>query len=224
MSSLCEALESLAGERRRVVILRGAGRPSVPAWTCTKRPGPISPSRLPGGSPARSRPLRPARWSPSRPSTERPTGRRRHHGLLRLRHRRPKGCESAFPRSAAGCCRPWLWPCCARGCATATSANHAAGEPIDAPRALQMGIVRQVVPADRLLVEARAMAATVLKGGPEAVRRTKRLLGELDATDIASLLDRALDLSQTGGLSDEAREGLAAFREHREPNWTGRNR
>ena len=95
------------------------------------------------------------------------------------------------------------------------------GEPIDAPRALQMGIVRQVVPAERLLVEARAMAATILKGGPDAVRRTKRLLGELDSTDRASLFARALEFHKQGGLSDEAREGMAAFREHREPNWIG---
>ena len=95
------------------------------------------------------------------------------------------------------------------------------GEPIDAPRARQMGIVRQVVPAERLLVEARAMAATILKGGPDAVRRTKRLLGELDSTDSGSLFARALEFHKQGGLSDEAQEGMAAFREHREPNWIG---
>lgn len=94
------------------------------------------------------------------------------------------------------------------------------GEPVDARRALQMGIVRQVVPAERLLTEVRTVAATVLKGGPEAVRRTKRLLGELDSSDLASLIARALDFHKQNGLGDEAREGMAAFREHREPSWT----
>ncbi len=53
-------------------------------------------------------------------------------------------------------------------------------EPVDAQRALCMGLVRRVVSADRLLTEAQEIAATILKGGPESVRQTKRLLGELD--------------------------------------------
>ena len=47
------------------------------------------------------------------------------------------------------------------------------------------------------------------------VRQTKRLLRELDATDLAQLFARALEFHKQGRLSEEAREGLAAFREHR---------
>ena len=94
------------------------------------------------------------------------------------------------------------------------------GEPIDAQRALRMGLVHQVVPPDRLLAEAQAIAATLLKGGPDTVRRTKRLLCEFDSTDLAQLFSRALEFHKQARLSDEAREGLAAFREHREPAWS----
>ncbi len=93
------------------------------------------------------------------------------------------------------------------------------GEPIDAHRALSMGLVHRVVPADRLLPEARQLAATVLKGAPDAVRQTKRLLCESRRADFGALLPKAMEFHKRARLSDEAHEGLAAFRERREPRW-----
>jgi methylglutaconyl-CoA hydratase len=94
------------------------------------------------------------------------------------------------------------------------------GEPIDAQRALRMGLVRQVVPSERLMAEADVIAATLLKAGPDTLRQTKRLLRELDALDLGQLFARATVFHQRGRPSGEAREGLAAFRERREPNWS----
>jgi methylglutaconyl-CoA hydratase len=94
-------------------------------------------------------------------------------------------------------------------------------EPVDAGRALAMGLVQRVVPASRLLDEAQTLADAVLKGGPESVRQTKRLLRELEAADASQLFPRALEFHQQARLSDEAREGLAAFRQGREPQWPG---
>ncbi len=71
-------------------------------------------------------------------------------------------------------------------------------EPIDAQRALRMGLVDRVVPGDQLMAAARAIAATVLKGGPRAVRQTKRLLRELDAADRATALRPGLGVPQAG--------------------------
>ena len=59
------------------------------------------------------------------------------------------------------------------------------GDPIDARRAMQMGLVGRVVPMERLLDEAKVIAATVLLGGPETVRRTKRMLRESGSPDIS---------------------------------------
>jgi enoyl-CoA hydratase/carnithine racemase len=93
------------------------------------------------------------------------------------------------------------------------------GEPIDAAQALGMGLVQRVVPGDCLLAEAQKLAALVLQGGPNAVRQTKLLLRETRGTDPGQSFQRALEFHQRARLSDEAQEGLAAFREHRGPRW-----
>jgi len=92
-------------------------------------------------------------------------------------------------------------------------------EPIDAQRALRMGLVDRVVPSDQLMAAAQAIAATLLRGGPQAVRQTKHLLLDLDPADRLRLFAQALELHKHARLSREASEGVAAFREHRDPNW-----
>jgi methylglutaconyl-CoA hydratase len=94
-----------------------------------------------------------------------------------------------------------------------------AAEPVTATRAQSMGLIHRVVPASQVLEEARQLASTVLKGAPDAVRQTKRLLRELRATDLSEQLAHALKFHKQARVSDEAQEGLAAFREHRPPVW-----
>ena len=93
-------------------------------------------------------------------------------------------------------------------------------EPLDARRALAVGLVNRVVPPDRVDQEALDIADLLLKGGPDAVRHTKRLLAELRATPPAERLNHALAFHRQARTSDEAREGIAAFLEKREPRWT----
>ncbi len=93
-------------------------------------------------------------------------------------------------------------------------------EPITADRAYAIGLVHRVVPADKVIDEARSLALTILKGAPEAVRQTKRLLRELCSTELSQLLAQALKSHRRARAGDEAAEGLAAFLEHREPDWT----
>jgi methylglutaconyl-CoA hydratase len=93
------------------------------------------------------------------------------------------------------------------------------GDTIDARRAQQVGLVQRVVPANRLPEEALAAARSVRAGGPETIRRTKAMLnaGLHDAGDPAA--SHSLREHLAARLSDEAREGLAAFLEKREANW-----
>ena len=94
------------------------------------------------------------------------------------------------------------------------------GEPITAVRAQQMGLVNWIIPAPQLLDHARKIAAGVLAGGPQSIRETKRLLNHSPgSTDFASLQA----LHERVRLGTEAREGLAAFQERREPNWCKNN-
>lgn len=90
------------------------------------------------------------------------------------------------------------------------------GDPISAERARQMGLVQWIVSGVELLPRAREVAAAIILGGPQAVRETKLLLNQ-DSRSIAFAELQTLHERVRG--SEEAREGLAAFRERREPNW-----
>ena len=93
------------------------------------------------------------------------------------------------------------------------------GDPIDAVRAQQVGLVQHVVLAERLLDEALRVARSVIAGGPKTIRQTKSLLNTMfqgaRESHGADLIEKHLAARH----SDEAREGLAAFSEKREPNW-----
>lgn len=91
------------------------------------------------------------------------------------------------------------------------------GEPINAERARQIGLVQRVVPPDTLLESARQIAKSIVLGGPEAVRITKQLLNLQRHESGGPSLE---DLHQAARRSDEAREGLKAFLEKRQPAWT----
>lgn len=94
-----------------------------------------------------------------------------------------------------------------------------AGDSIDIARAQQIGLVQRIVSPERLLDEATAVARSVIAGGPDTIRNTKQLL---NATFQTAGENAGPDLIQThlaARQSDEAREGLAAFIEKREPEW-----
>ena len=94
------------------------------------------------------------------------------------------------------------------------------GEPITAQKALSMGLVHHVVKTDQLLDSGMALAATLLKAGPEALRTTKRWIHEVRGTEQSHRLTQALKVHKHARNSEEAREGLNAFLERRDPDWT----
>jgi methylglutaconyl-CoA hydratase len=94
------------------------------------------------------------------------------------------------------------------------------GDPIDAVRAREIGLLQRVVPPEMLLDEALAVAAAILAGGPETIRRTKALLNETYAGNGAAAGDdHAIRDHLEGRRSAEADEGLRAFLEKRPPAW-----
>ena len=92
-------------------------------------------------------------------------------------------------------------------------------EPIDAQRALAIGLINRVMPPDRVLLEVRLLIDKILKGAPDTVRQTKKLLRELSGADPSQLFTRALAVHKEARRSNEASEGLAAFQAKRKPNW-----
>ena len=96
------------------------------------------------------------------------------------------------------------------------------GDPIDAQRALALGLINRVVPADRLMEEALALAATIADNAPLAVRASKRVLklaGELPDAEGWAINNAAVP--EVFGSAD-AMEGPIAFAEKRKPSWSGK--
>lgn len=94
------------------------------------------------------------------------------------------------------------------------------GEPIAAPKALDWGLVSEVVPGSALLKRGRQLAETMLHMPAVALRETKRLV-HLDEGSQPKVAHRADTEAYIRCLTlPDAREGLAAFAEKRPAKFT----
>jgi enoyl-CoA hydratase/carnithine racemase len=95
-------------------------------------------------------------------------------------------------------------------------------QPITAQRAYEIGFVNKVVPRDRLMPEAIALAQQIAENAPLAVRYFKELAyrGLNMTTEATSALTYHLydQLLRT----EDSKEGPRAFAEKRKPRWRGR--
>lgn len=94
------------------------------------------------------------------------------------------------------------------------------GERFDAAMALRIGLVHELCSPDALDTAAAKLVDQILRAAPDAVRRHKRLtfqIGDQIGTD-ATYAELA-ELAAAGRMTDEVREGLAAFAEKRKPSW-----
>jgi enoyl-CoA hydratase len=94
------------------------------------------------------------------------------------------------------------------------------GKPIDAQRAYDIGLVNKVVPIDKLMDEAIALAETICRNGPLAVRTAKEIAVRSLGLEQSFVLEKALALKVLA--SEDAKEGPRAFAEKRPPRFTGR--
>jgi len=93
---------------------------------------------------------------------------------------------------------------------------------ITAARAYEMGLVNRIVARDRVMAEARSLAETICRNGPLAVRACKRSAKESTFLGLKEALENEMSYSASVFMSDDAKEGIKAFKEKRTPVWTGR--
>jgi 2-(1,2-epoxy-1,2-dihydrophenyl)acetyl-CoA isomerase len=95
------------------------------------------------------------------------------------------------------------------------------GEPIDAARALNLGLVNWVFPDSTFRAEARKIAERLAKGQTKAIGLTKRALNRAVVVDTDSALEYEMYLRDMAGRTREHVERVGAFFDKRERTFTG---
>jgi enoyl-CoA hydratase len=95
------------------------------------------------------------------------------------------------------------------------------GDPIDAERAHQLGLVNRVVPASEVLTVALDLAHAIAGNAPLAVAATKAMMRATITRSPSAALEMVEEYREPIFGSADAREGALAFAERRPPRWEG---
>lgn len=96
------------------------------------------------------------------------------------------------------------------------------GDFLEAKEAEKMGVINRLVSADKLEEETMTLARKIAEGPPISIRLAKQQLYEGLLTDLETSLDTAAANQAITILSQDLKEGIAAFREKRRPVFKGR--
>jgi 2-(1,2-epoxy-1,2-dihydrophenyl)acetyl-CoA isomerase len=96
------------------------------------------------------------------------------------------------------------------------------GEGCTGNEAVELGLAYRCVDADAIDAEASSLAAQLAAGPTRALGLSKRLLNASFEIDLAHLLDLEGAYQSLATTSADLVEGMAAFKERRDPNFTGR--
>lgn len=96
------------------------------------------------------------------------------------------------------------------------------GEPITGREAVERGLALEHAPPEGVLSRARAIARTIARRAPLAVRHTLATLRAAEDEGLDRALQREADAQAQSYATEDLREGIAALREKRPPAFTGR--
>jgi len=92
---------------------------------------------------------------------------------------------------------------------------------VDAQESLRIGLAHRVVPQEKLIDEARALAKHIGKMPPLVIRLTKKLVNAAAAPQIGDIFLTEPELVERINLSPDRLEAVNAFLEKREAKYTG---
>jgi methylglutaconyl-CoA hydratase len=94
------------------------------------------------------------------------------------------------------------------------------GRIVGVEEALRMGLINEVVPADRLMTRARELAAQIMENSPTSLVLTKRLLSEHARAELDQQIEAAVRENAAIRTTKNFREGITSFLEKRKPRWS----
>ena len=96
------------------------------------------------------------------------------------------------------------------------------GRIFGADEAAKLGLINDIVPADKLMARARELAALLMENSASSLRATKQLLTDHARVELDAHIEAALRENAAIRTTADFREGITAFLEKRKPVWTGK--
>jgi enoyl-CoA hydratase/carnithine racemase len=96
------------------------------------------------------------------------------------------------------------------------------GDFVDAPTALEWGLVNRVVPADRLDAAVEELVERIARSSPLTVAIGKEAFYAQAELDEHRAYDLTKSVMAMNSLAADAQEGICAFLEKRQPSWKGK--
>ncbi len=96
------------------------------------------------------------------------------------------------------------------------------GDAVDAPTALEWGLINEVVPHDELDAVASEWGRRLATGPTIAIGLIKRLLDASNEASFPTALESEARAQHIAFTTDDMKEGITAFLERRDPEFTGR--
>lgn len=115
------------------------------------------------------------------------------------------------------CISPYVIRKCGEG---KTREFFLTGERLTAVRALEAGLVNQMVSSSKLDVTVNDLISQLLSNGPVAIAVCKELLAKLPGMSFDEVKSYTAKVIASMRVSDEGQEGMAAFLEKRKPKWS----
>lgn len=132
----------------------------------------------------------------------------------------PRGATFAFPEVRIGVAPAMIAVTTSRQMSPRSVSRYfLTGETIDADEAARIGLVTTAVDPDDLDAATEQVLDSLRLASPKALAATKRLLRDIEGVDVRDAFDLTAEVSAKMFASADAREGIGAFLEKRQPSW-----